>query len=384
MSRPPVCWIYTRVSTAQQEVSPEEQHRRCVEFVERHFASKGYLLGEVIHDVCSAYEIPFFNRPGGARLAQQLRSGDVIVALRQDRVFRSLADYTLALRFLSELGCRLVLTDSFQSDELEDAAPTILSREIMASIASYESRIKSERVKDAHRALERNLNPWRAVPPWGWKYVYQPDGTGDFKPNKAERRFIAMLLEMNRSPWGVGPMIVGRTLWCMGARRNCKRSTAISENPIMQAIASHAQGYPLEGYRWKRLEADRAQVNALLADKPQRRMLRLGDTIERLLPYVGGPRELFLAGQPPFSLRRYVREQARVYSYLLLRSPRVILHGHTAWRAARFLRDALSQKLLRNDTATLARHVLSTGTVRELRPGKPSASREELHERSSS
>jgi DNA invertase Pin-like site-specific DNA recombinase len=89
--QPPRCWGYARVSTdvqADSGISLDEQRNQ----IECRCREKGWDLQHVYVDAGVSGSTPLGKRPEGAKLLAAVQSGDVIVAARMDRCFRSALD----------------------------------------------------------------------------------------------------------------------------------------------------------------------------------------------------------------------------------------------------------------------------------------------------
>ena len=90
-SEQPRCFGYCRVSTEQQAdsgIGLDEQRRK----IEARAAEMNWRLEHVYVDAGVSGSTPLGRRPEGARLLAALRPGDIVVAARMDRCFRSAFD----------------------------------------------------------------------------------------------------------------------------------------------------------------------------------------------------------------------------------------------------------------------------------------------------
>jgi DNA invertase Pin-like site-specific DNA recombinase len=72
-------YIYTRVSTTDQNLSPEWQGNVCKNYYEASLAHRGYEFGGVFHDHGeSAYKIDWRDRTAGRELFNVIKPGDII------------------------------------------------------------------------------------------------------------------------------------------------------------------------------------------------------------------------------------------------------------------------------------------------------------------
>src|SRR4030095_5726971 len=90
---------YARVSTARQANEGESldvQNRQIEGYCHMH----GFALTETIVEEGVSGSVPIGERPAGARLMAKLESGDIVIAAKLDRLFRSALD---ALQVVEEL-----------------------------------------------------------------------------------------------------------------------------------------------------------------------------------------------------------------------------------------------------------------------------------------
>ncbi len=102
---------YIRVSTDKQENSPETQAK-----ILRDWAAKlGHPIDLVYDKHISAAKMDFEKRPGGRELLRRLRPGDVMVAVRLDRLFRRGGEIRLLDR-LAEQDIRVLTIEDCLPD----------------------------------------------------------------------------------------------------------------------------------------------------------------------------------------------------------------------------------------------------------------------------
>ena len=111
--------------------------------------------GVFIDSGVSAYEKSALDtRPAGGRLILTADPGDTVIVSRLDRAFRSVKDFLdISQQFLQD-GVRLVVCSPMI--DFGTAAGNMLGS-VLASFAEFESRRKSERIKDALAAKKRRL-----------------------------------------------------------------------------------------------------------------------------------------------------------------------------------------------------------------------------------
>lgn len=107
----------------------------------------------------SAFKVAFLDRPAVRKLLGILKPGDVIVVAKTDRMFRSVRDMGSTLGFLERRKVRVVFgdipcgTDSLMGE---------LRLHMLVMFAQWESRMKSQRQREAHAArVAKGLAPKR-------------------------------------------------------------------------------------------------------------------------------------------------------------------------------------------------------------------------------
>jgi putative DNA-invertase from lambdoid prophage Rac len=144
---------YTRVSTTRQSeegLSIEAQEDRVGGY------AKGILqanITRVFSERGISASIPFHKRPMGKELLATVQPGDVIVALRLDRVFRSALDCLRMVEELRDRKVKLCLVD--MGDVTENGFARVFMT-IAASFAELEKERIRERTLEVH-AYRRSL-----------------------------------------------------------------------------------------------------------------------------------------------------------------------------------------------------------------------------------
>jgi DNA invertase Pin-like site-specific DNA recombinase len=159
---------YCRVSTAEQAnggLSLDQQKQQITGYS----MMKGWRVAEFFIEAGVSGSVPLADRPEGQRLLAALQPGDVVVAAKLDRAFRSAAD---ALETLEELkkdkiGLHLIdLGGDVCGNGISKLVFTILS-----AVAENERDRIRERVRDAkrHRAEQKLYNGGKRQ--FGWDVV---------------------------------------------------------------------------------------------------------------------------------------------------------------------------------------------------------------------
>jgi len=170
----PKVYSYIRVSTEEQAASglglasQERRARAYYDYMITLDEYKDFEWGGVYEESgVSAYTVAFVSRPKGGELNAVLEKGDHVVFLRLDRAFRSVKDF-LATNEMWEL--RGVNAHFLDLGVDMSTANGRLTLHILASVAQWESDVKSERTKAglAERKL-RNRKYCRHAP-YGFTY----------------------------------------------------------------------------------------------------------------------------------------------------------------------------------------------------------------------
>jgi putative DNA-invertase from lambdoid prophage Rac len=157
---------YARVSTERQAdegVSLEEQIRR----IEGRALEQGWQLAETFIERGISGSVPLGDRPEGARLVAGLQPGDVVIAAKLDRMFRSAWDALNVIRDFQRRRISLWLLDLGGDVSGDGIAKLVLT--ILAAIAEFERERIGERIRDAKRHQRRTGQYLGGDRPFGWE-----------------------------------------------------------------------------------------------------------------------------------------------------------------------------------------------------------------------
>lgn len=180
MARTPVAYCYVRVSHAkgfatlesqlESDTSIKEQVARTVAYYEAYVKPLGVILWPdvLIEPRVSAREVPLRQRPKGRWLDEVLLPGDHVVFAYFDRSVRSLRDWANLLPDWQARGIRIHFVD-LQLD-LSSAHGQMVAN-VLASVAQWESDLKSLRAKSVKRWLREHGRALGGPPPLGFKVV---------------------------------------------------------------------------------------------------------------------------------------------------------------------------------------------------------------------
>ncbi|WP_225767254.1 recombinase family protein [Inquilinus sp. Marseille-Q2685] len=136
--------LYARVSTADQTISHQKAQAEAA----------GFTIDRVVEDHgVSGVNTAFAHRPGGARLLDILRPGDVLVVRWVDRLGRNYQDVTDTIRELMRRGVvvktvinRMVF-DGATADPIQQAV-----RDALIGFMAATAQAQAEATKEAQRA----------------------------------------------------------------------------------------------------------------------------------------------------------------------------------------------------------------------------------------
>lgn len=143
---------YVRVSTDNQAefgASLGDQQER----VEAYAKSMGLVMNHVFVEAGISGGKSFSTRPKGAELNADLRSGDIVVATKLDRMFRSASDALKVVEDWQRRGIHLFLMDIGGDVTGNGVAKLVFS--ILAAVAEMERSRLSERVRSVKQHLAK-------------------------------------------------------------------------------------------------------------------------------------------------------------------------------------------------------------------------------------
>jgi putative DNA-invertase from lambdoid prophage Rac len=182
---------YARVSTdrqADEGVSLEEQIRR----IEGRALEQGWRIAEMFIERGISGSVPLGDRPEGARLMFALQPGDVVIAAKLDRMFRSAWNALNVIREFQRRQISLWLLDLGGDVSGDGIAKLVLT--ILAAIAEFERERIGERIRDAKRHQRRTGQYLGGDRPFGW----QIGEDGGLVPDENEQRALAAMRELRQ------------------------------------------------------------------------------------------------------------------------------------------------------------------------------------------
>lgn len=179
---------YCRVSTVRQAdegLSLDIQRRQ----IEGHCMMHGLDLAEVVVEEGVSGSVPINQRPAGGALFAKLRAGDIVIASKLDRCFRSAIDALTVVDDLKERGIKLHLLDL--GGDISGNGLSKLFLTIASAFAEAERDRIVERVTQTKADQRKQGRFLGGVRPFGYDVV-----DGALVPNAAEQQAIARMQVM--------------------------------------------------------------------------------------------------------------------------------------------------------------------------------------------
>lgn len=167
-------YCYRRVSSLEQDqderTSLADQERRC-----RGIAMMRGVLADVVivSDIDVSGALKFSKRPGGRRILGEIEAGDLVIASKMDRMFRSCADALMTVEDLRALGVGVILAD-IGTEPIADSATANLFFTMLAAFAEFDRFLIRERTADGRRGKKARGGHIGGLAPYG----YRVNGSG--------------------------------------------------------------------------------------------------------------------------------------------------------------------------------------------------------------
>ena len=165
---------YTRVSTEEQAAdgttSLAEQQRKNKAIAMMRGVSQFDFLN--YQDKGVSGSIPLAQRPAGGRLMQDANPGDVVVASKLDRLFRSASDALNTIELLQVRRVEVILVD-IGTEPVTVNGTGKLFLTMLAAFAEFERTRIGERMNDGRRGKKERNGHIGGAAPYGYKVVGQ-------------------------------------------------------------------------------------------------------------------------------------------------------------------------------------------------------------------
>lgn len=199
-------YIYARVSTVEQaseeKSSLDDQIERC----------KGALQvarvkdePTIIMDPGISGSIPLSERPGGKAMWDSLKSGDMVMASKLDRLFRSAHDALNTVSHFQTNNVDLVLID-ISVDPVTKSAIAKMFLTILSGVAEFEKYRILERTSDGRKGKKDSGGHIGGRAPYGFKITGEKK-TSKLVPLEGEQYVISIIKGMNEKNASIGDII---------------------------------------------------------------------------------------------------------------------------------------------------------------------------------
>jgi len=193
---------YCRVSTQRQVDEGEslEVQRRQIE---GHASIQGWAEVEMIVEEGVSGSKPLKERPAGKKMLDALKPGDVLIAAKLDRLFRSALDALNMVDDFKKRGVHLHLIDLGGDVASNGLGKVFLT--IAASFAEAERDRIRTRVADAKADMRRRQRHMGGSRPFGWTLIKAKDENGKdekghyLAPHPEEQAAIERMKSMRAS-----------------------------------------------------------------------------------------------------------------------------------------------------------------------------------------
>ena len=206
-------FTYARVSTIEQAadgaVSIAEQQRKC-----RALATMRGVPNDDVVDIVDAGvsgSVPLSERPAGKDMLAGLRAGDVIVACKLDRLFRSASDALATAESLKKKGVDLILIDMGIEPVTGNGAAKMFFG-VLALMAEFERDRINERTAEGRKGKRARNGFMGGVAPFG----YRVEGEGRdamLVPDDNEQEIVRIVRAMTpQGPYSIAKHLTERGL----------------------------------------------------------------------------------------------------------------------------------------------------------------------------
>lgn len=190
---------YCRVSSADQAKDDRSSLQVQQDVIEGFARTRGVdKYGVHIYtDAGVSGAMKLAKRDSGAQLLADMKAGDVVIASKLDRMFRSALDAIDMFEVFKAKGVDLVLFDI--SNEPVSSGVGKLIMTILAAVADMERVRIKERTADGRKAKKARGGPVGNVP-----FGYRKVGTGHestMEPDENERKAVDLMRRMYQSKW---------------------------------------------------------------------------------------------------------------------------------------------------------------------------------------
>jgi DNA invertase Pin-like site-specific DNA recombinase len=223
---------YCRVSTdmqAEEGQSLEVQQRQLEGWAQM----RDGIITEVVVEAGISGGIPFAQRPKGGKLWPTLQRGDVLVASKLDRMFRSAVDCLNVADQLKQRGVSLYLLDIGNGgDDLSAGnGQSTFFLQIMAAVAQFERSRIGERIRATKQQQKARGEFSGGLPPFGYVYSGKPgDKVRKLVPVPEQQEHLRRIKRMHAK--GLSPYKISADLK--------ERGVTLSHMTVRKILASRS------------------------------------------------------------------------------------------------------------------------------------------------
>ena len=185
--------IYLRVSTTEQaehgRSSLDDQQQRARGAAMMRNAPEGTI--QVHSDIGVSGSTPLEKRPAGGAMLKVLSPGDLIIAAKLDRLFRSAGDAITTTEALRARGVGVILAD-IGPDPVTENGVSKMFFTILAAVAEFEKTRILERMEDGRKGKRARGGHTGGIPPYG----YRVEGSGVNAVLRADPAELAVVGEV--------------------------------------------------------------------------------------------------------------------------------------------------------------------------------------------
>jgi DNA invertase Pin-like site-specific DNA recombinase len=163
-------FAYVRVSTSEQAADDRTSLASQQRAAEAIATLRGESIAETVADAGISGSVPLTDRPGGGSMLAHLTPGDVIIAAKLDRLFRSARDALEMVDRLRERGVSVVLADMGAEPVTENGVSKLFFS-ILASVAEFERWRIAERMQEGRVGKRTRNGHIGGHAPYGFRVV---------------------------------------------------------------------------------------------------------------------------------------------------------------------------------------------------------------------
>ena len=185
---------YIRVSTIEQGEEGRSSLQQQAMKIRGIAAANGFNDIQVFSDIGVSGSIALADRPESGKMLSLLKSGDMVIAAKLDRLFRSTEDSLSTVRSLHERGIGVILCD-ISTEPIASSGVGKMFFSILASISEFERWRIAERMADGRRAKRNGGGHIGGIAPYG----YRAEGSGRdavLVPVEDEQKVVRLIVRL--------------------------------------------------------------------------------------------------------------------------------------------------------------------------------------------